>query len=361
MTEMRPDIDRVMLVAALAVALALAVPASGVGLSEPAATEGNATSGETLAGALTAHEADLQGDLERRELAVALEGVDGEAATAAVLAERRLSVERRAQRLAERRASLREARAAGDLSPAAYRVTARQLAARAAALRSLLAAVDTRSQALSPSLRSAYGLDDGALNRSRIRVDAATPGDPLATATPGESTDRTANLAEARNGTRRALRDVERRQTHLAEFLDRLADNGTDPALLQCGRERLADSRAATDRSRAALSDGETAAAVESLVTGATALRAAVGCLDGRAGTEAFESTFDVDRNLTTVDESDQETPTWDGTPTPPDEYDEKWTTTPTPTDTRTWEGKSTPTRGTYEYVTPTPSEDSGG
>lgn len=358
MTEMRPDIDRAMLVAALAVALALAVPASGVVLSEPAATEGNATSGETLAGALAAHEADLQGDLERRELAVALEDVEGEPARAAVLAEHRLSVERRAQRLAERRASLRDARAAGDLSPAAYRVETRQLAARAAALRSLLAAVDNRSQELSPSLRSTYGLDDGALNRSRIRVAAAAPGDPLAV-DPGEDTgDRADDLTEARNGTRRALRDVERRQAQLSEFLDRLADNDTDPELLACGRDRLADSRAATDRSRAALSDGESAAAEESLVTGATALRAAVGCFGGLDGLESVESTYEFDRNRTTFDESGYETPTWDGTSTRSDEFDDKWTTTPTPTDDTTWDGKSTPTRGTYEYATPTPTED---
>jgi hypothetical protein len=361
--------DRPVLVVAVAVLAALAGPAGGAVLgASPTDADGNATSGETLAGALAAHESDLQGELDRRELAVTVERADGDAATAAVLAERRLTVERQAAAIADRRDRLRAARETGESPATGYRVWMTRLAARAAALRTVLSDLENRSAALSSDLRSAYGLDAAALNRSRLRVAAADPRDPLGPGGVEESRRTRVGAALARNGTERALADVERRQAELEAAIEALADDDADATAIECSRSRLSDSRAATDRAREALADDAAVEAEGSLVDGTAALQRAIGCLRDLPAFESVSDSYEfrlADREYDGVD--------YDGErnrPESPDgEYDDRWTTTPTPSADRdwSWEG-STPTPGgtptpgkdsSFDHATPTPSEDS--
>jgi hypothetical protein len=348
MIDMRSEHGRPALVAAVALTAALALPVGGVVLPVTPSDAGeNATSGETLAGALAAQGSTVQGDLDRRELAAAAEQADGESATAAVLAERRLTVERQVQALAERQASLREARRAGELAPNAYRVRRTRLAARAATLRELLRAVRTRSEALSPSLRETYGLDAAALNRSRLRVEATdAPGD---TGLDGDAD------AVAENRTERALRDLERRQAELRTAIEAVADDAAGAAVA-CSRMHLGDSRAATNRSRDALATDAPAAAEAALVDAATALSRAIACLAELESYESMTGSYGFDRS----DTDDDDEPTWNESDARDREFDRTWTPTPTPTPSRrtkwSWENNSDGGEGKHRYPTPTPT-----
>lgn len=356
MTEMRREYGPALLVAAVAVALAVAGPASGVVLSEDPASDANATSGESLAGAIASHGSELEGEMDRRELAAALERTDGDASAAAVLADRRLTVERRAQALADRREALRADREAGEVPPNAHRVEMARLSARAEALRALLAAVANESDRLPADLRSAYGLDDDALNRSRTRAAAAVPTDTVGDDVDAP-TDTEADLASARNATERAVTDVERRQRELETFLESLAANGTDEDVLACSRDRLAASRTATDTARDALAGNDSAVAESSLVESTTALRGAYRCLVGVEGTDALPGDYDFDESDYGVNDSEYDAPTWNDSDY--GGFDGKRTPTPTPTypDDWTWDGKSTPTRSSYTFETPTETD----
>lgn len=362
---MRRDMARPVLVVAVAVLAALAVPAGGAVLAaSPTDADGNTTSGETLAGALAAHESDLQGELDRRELAVTVERADGDAATAAVLAERRLTVERQAAAIADRRDRLRAARERGGLPATGYRVWMTRLAARAAALRTVLSDLENRSAALPSDLRSAYGLDAAALNRSRLRVAAADPRDTLGAGGVEESRRTRVGAELARNGTERALTDVEARQAELEAAIEALADDDADATAIECSRSRLSDSRAATDRAREALADDAAVEAEGSLVDGTAALQRAIGCHRDLPAFESVSESYEFRL-------ADREGVDYDGerhrTESPDGEYDDRWTTTPTPSADRDWEG-STPTDGgtptpgkdsSFDHATPTPSEDS--
>jgi len=368
-TEMRRDLGRTALVAAVAVVLAIAVPVGAVVLpAAPTDADGDATSGETLAGALAAHESDLRGDVDRRELAAALDRGDGDATTtAAVLAERRLTVDRRAAAIADRRDRLREARAAGELPANVYRVRMTQLGGRAAALRTTLADVENRSEPLPPALRTAYGLDAAALNRTRVRIAATDPGDPLDTGAVRALPRTDVDVALARNGTERALADVERRQAELDRAIDALADNGTDAAALACSRRRLADSKAAATGADEALAADADVEAEAALVDSTTALRGAIECLRGLAAYDAIAAEYDFELADREYEGFESDRPEWNDTATPDGDHD-RWTATPTdgewtwdkstPTDTD--EGRPTPSKdSSFDFTTPTPTDDS--
>lgn len=372
MNGMRRDFAVAVFVAMVAVAVTIAGPASGVAPAQDSATDGNATSGETLAGAFAAHGSDLDGTLERRELAAALERVDGDAATAAVLAERRLTAERRAEALAARHDRLRAEREAGDLPANAYRVETARLSARAHGLEAFLSVVVNESQALPAAVRSTYGLDGAALNRSLTRVAAADPGDPFELSDADASRPPDADFASARHATERAVTDVERRQAELSEFLDALADTGTDEAVLECGRVRLAASRDATSRSRAALSANESAAAEVALLEGSTTLRSAFACLADAENVPApsdgefrFEGD-DYEWNGTEWKASDRDDVTWSDTEYNNTGSDREWdrtrTPTPTPKPTPTYPGTWTrhgesSSETSTNYPTPTKAD----
>lgn len=354
MTEMERTVAAAMALAALAVTLAVVGPAGGVA----PASEANATSGETLAGALASHGSDLQGDLDRRALSAALADANDTSAAAAVLADRRLRTERRARALADRREQLEADRAAGDLAPSAYRVERKRLAARTDALQAFLDAVEAESQGLPADLRSAYGLDADALNRSRTRVAAARGDAPDADATRPSDAD----LASARNATEREVADVERRQAELESLIESMAANETDGTALSCSRNRLETSRTATDRARDALAEDDDVAAEASLVEGSTALRGAYQCLVGLPGYEAPSTDGDFERSDYDLNDSTYDEPTWNESEYDRDSYDENWTATRTPTPTPTydgnwsWDGKSTDS-ASHEFETPTPSD----
>lgn len=320
MTEMRIPLGTALL-AALIVAASVAALPVGVGSQETPA-ETNRTSGEALAGALAAQGSQLEGNLDRRELSAALERADGPEATAKLLSERRIAAERRAETLAERRGRLRAERGDGDLTAGAYRVERTRLAAEADRVRSILAAIARESRRLPPALRSAYGLDEPALNRSRARTAAAAPDDPLVVGANATGLDPGA----VRNATARAVAGVETQQAELSAILDERDDAAAD-----CGRPKLAASADATDRARSALERGESAAAESALVEARTALRAAARCLDeGDAefdgdyelnGAEWNESRWDEEWNDTEFDD-DRSTPTPDGSWNEKDDYE---------------------------------------
>lgn len=315
MTEMRT-----LTVAILAVALVVALPASGAIVAEDAANESDLSSGESLSGALSAHETDLDGEVDQRALGTALQRADDEEARAALLADRRLEAERRIETLAERRDQLRAEREAGNISETAYRVRAAELAAEARQVRRLLATVDRESRSLPDSLRAAYGLDDAALNRSLARANATADAEFEATlaAMVGDDPEPSAEQPRTslQEATTRELTEAESRYESLAGLVDSLAANDVNETVIQCARANLTATDTAIETARTAMAENRTVTTERALVNATTDLRNVHACLetldagwladDWNGDYEFNESDFDREFN-----ESDYNTSGW--------------------------------------------------
>lgn len=312
------DMRTALVVTALAVAVVTAPLTAGAALVDPgparaatadeatataASAESNLSSGESLSGALSVHRADLEGSIDRRTLEGELVAVEGEEATAAVLAERRLDVERRLAALESRRNALRAERRNGSLSRSAYRVRAARLTAETRQLRRLLASIEQESRGLPGPLREAYGIDEDGLNRTLARTDAATepsfessfaaivgeepPDDP--TTPHADSVRADTELAFSRTA---ATRDA------YEALLEDLETRNADESVLECTRENVSAADEALGRAATGVERDESVTVEAALVDARTGLRRAHGCL------------ADLDGNWTADDWDDYE---WNG------------------------------------------------
>jgi len=118
---------------AFAGAAPAAAPADGtVGLNYGMQEEsgGNTSApGERFSGAVSAGEAEVEGDVAAREFGVRVANADSDEERAAIVAERTDETEARLAELRERRERLRERREAGEISREEYRVRMTRLAA----------------------------------------------------------------------------------------------------------------------------------------------------------------------------------------------------------------------------------------
>lgn len=276
-------------VAALAAALVVAPPTSAAFAAQQPSDGTDISSGSSLSGALSAHGADLEGSVDRRALEGELARADDEETRAALLADRRIAIERRIEALEARRGELRAQRRDGTLSASAYRVRAASLTAELRGLRGLLDTVERESRRLPSSLRETYGLDDGALNRSRARIEATT--DPEFAATyaaivgedpPREATDR--SMAAVRNETELVVRRTASTRAELGLLVDRLDSEDADEAVLECTRRNLTSADDALDLAADGLERDDGATAEAALVDARTDLRRARSCLEGLDG-----------------------------------------------------------------------------
>lgn len=326
---------RALVVAAVALAvLAVALPATGAITTERAGTanagavdEANVTSGASLSVALSVHESDLEGDVERRTLERALEGADDDEARAALLAERRLRAERRADALAERRDRLRAERRAGNLSESTHLVRATRLAAEARQLERQLAAVEAHGEPLPEDVRRAYGIDEPDLNRSRARVAGSTDAafDDAFEAIVGEreSVDVRAESPSTVE-TERAVLEAAARAEEMSTLLEALESGGLEGSLAECARENVSSSRRATDRALEALDRDDGGTAESALVDARVDLRDAHACLEraNDVSVEGFEwyESYDVgDLESAEFDEDAFKGTDWNGT------WDDEW------------------------------------
>lgn len=276
-------------VAALAAALVVAPPTSAAFAAQQPSDETDISSGSSLSGALSAHGADLEGSVDRRALEGELARADDEEARAALLADRRIAIERRLEDLQIRRGELRAQRRDGTLSASAYRVRAASLTAELRGLRGLLDTVERESRRLPNPLRETYGLDDGALNRSGARIEATTDREFAATyaAIVGEDPPREAtdpSMAAVRDETELAVRRTASTRAELGLLLDRLESEDADEAVLECTRRNLTSADDALDQASDGLQRDDDATAEAALVDARTDLRRARTCLEGLDG-----------------------------------------------------------------------------
>lgn len=271
-------------------------------LADDPSAESELSSGESLSGALTVHRAELEGSVDRRSLAGELAVAEGSDGRAALLAERRIGVERRIETLEDRRTTLRAQRRNGTLSPSAYRVRAAALTAELQQHRKLLASIERESRALPDPVRRAYGIDGDGLNRSWARV--AATGDPSFDATfaaivgeePPDDVE-TASWADARQETELALRRTQATRDAYRALLDRGFTQGMDEETRTCTRRNLSAADDALANAEAAIDRDESASAESALVDARTDLRRAHVCLERLEGNRTAEEWDDYEWN----------------------------------------------------------------
>lgn len=327
----------VLAVVVLVAALVATLPTAGAPVADAPANETNVSSGEALSSAFAAHGSELEGTVERRGLSASLADAADEQARAALLSERRVGVERRVDRLADRRERLQSARRSGNVSASEFRVRSETIAAEARQLRGLLETVADESRALPDPLRASYGLDDATLNRSRARFDATVDRSFAGTL---ESTDRDSPPIDAadgdsgaavRNATAEAVEDARTTHRQLDSRLESVAGGDADRATVDCGRTHLAAAEADLERASAALANGSAVAAEAALVDARRNFRTARRCLAvaegetdgpgwdvdaGDSGGDARGEESDSGSDVDGVDPSDS---TWNGSGFDPD------------------------------------------
>lgn len=300
-------------------------PAEGGQSTADAGDGTNASSGETLSSAVAIHGAELKGDVDRRSLEAALQRAEDDRERAERLSESRVEIERRIDRLVDRRERLSAGLEAGNVSHAEYRVRTAVLAAEAIQIRRLLETVGDGSRALADPLRETYALDEASLNRSLTRVDATVevefeaPLEPGLEDAPGDTDART----DVRNDTADAVEDARATHGNLTDRLDAVAEDA-DPSAITCGREYLSAADAALDRARDSLAGGHHALAEAALVDARRNLRTARNCV--QAAEESAETPdWDDDgsgsgddgtgsESGTDTDGVDSSNTTWNGT-----------------------------------------------
>lgn len=305
---------------------AVAAPALGGETAAPAAqatpqavTAGNAsdnatdvTPGESVAGALAVQGSDVERDLESRAFDVRLSRAANASAPDAsrgrLLATELRAAEVRLAVLEDRKAALRTARAAGNVSDRAFRVRMARLVAETRALNERIERLETTSDGLPNETRDEYGLTDATFER-------------LATASSNLTDAETERLFRSFVGNHSLAADYPREvndtldgdgdtEAHLSADIDRVSaevsfyreqyrqaearaeDSDSDSEevreALACAREHIAAAEEAVRNAREAADRGDLETARSHLRTARTELAAAVECVE-RARENLYE------------------------------------------------------------------------
>lgn len=286
-----------------------AIDSGGTGNETGNAT--NVTPGESVAGALAVQESEVESDLDSRALVVRLSVAANTSAPNAsrgeLLAAELRGTEFRLAALEDRKATLRAARAEGNISDKAFRVRVARLAAEARALNARIERLETAAARLPNETREEYGLTDAAFGRlataSANLTDAETeslfrafvgnyslaadyPGDPNDALDEYNDTDVQLSVEIDRASSevsfyREQYRDVE------AQVED--SDSEEAREALECALEHLDAAEEAVRKARDAADRGDLEAARSHLQTARNELEAAAECLE-RAREELSES-----------------------------------------------------------------------